>query len=83
MNENVLLKYDNDIAGTQIYYARKDKIDQALGRFINLIPDRTTLKFMFIRETEGVYRYGTKRINVKIEKGDKLLVRVGGGFMEI
>lgn len=38
---------------------------------------------MFLRESEGVYLFGQKRVYVKVEKGDKLLVRVGGGFMQI
>ena len=38
---------------------------------------------MFLRESEGVYQFGQKRIYIKIEKGDRILVRVGGGFMTI
>jgi len=38
---------------------------------------------MFLRETEGVYRFGQKRVYLKVEKGNKILVRVGGGFMGI
>lgn len=38
---------------------------------------------MFLRESEGVYKFGQKRIYLKIEQGHKILVRVGGGFMGI
>jgi len=38
---------------------------------------------MFLRETEGVYQFGQKRVYIKIEKGGKIQVRVGGGFMDI
>jgi len=38
---------------------------------------------MFLRESEGVYQFGSKRVYIKVEKGDKILVRVGGGFMNI
>ena len=38
---------------------------------------------MFLRESEGVYQFGQKRVYVKIEKGDQILVRVGGGYMHI
>ena len=38
---------------------------------------------MFLRESEGVYKFGQKRVYIKIEKGDQIKVRVGGGFMKI
>lgn len=41
------------------------------------------MQIMFLRESEGVYQFGQKRIYVKVEKGDKILVRVGGGYMGI
>jgi len=37
---------------------------------------------MFMRESAGVYEFGSKRINVRIEKG-RILIRVGGGYMSI
>ena len=38
---------------------------------------------MFLRESEGVYQFGQKRVYIKIEHGDQIHVRVGGGFMHI
>jgi hypothetical protein len=38
---------------------------------------------MFLRESEGVYRFGQKRVFLKIESGNRIYVRVGGGFMFI
>ena len=35
-----------------------------------------------MRESEGVYKFGSKRIAVKIEQ-DKIIIRVGGGYMSI
>ena len=68
----------------QIYHARKnDKIDETLGKFLNEYPEREKLKILFLRESEGVYLFGSKRVYIKIEKGDSILVRVGGGFMHI
>lgn len=32
------------------------------------------------RISEGQYLFGSKRINAKVINGNKLLVRVGGGF---
>lgn len=37
---------------------------------------------MFIRESDGVYQFGTKRVSVKVEK-DKINIRVGGGYLSI
>lgn len=37
---------------------------------------------MFMRESEGVYQFGTKRVAVKVEK-DCIKIRVGGGYLSI
>jgi len=37
---------------------------------------------MFMRESEGVYQFGTKRVAVKCEK-DSIKIRVGGGFLSL
>lgn len=37
---------------------------------------------MFMRESEGIYQFGTKKIYVKVEH-DKINIRVGGGFLSI
>jgi len=37
---------------------------------------------MFMRESEGVYQFGSKRVAIKVDK-DKINVRVGGGFLSI
>ena len=41
------------------------------------------MNIMFLRESEGVYQFGQKRIYIKVEKGEQILVRVGGGYMGI
>ena len=41
------------------------------------------MKIMFLRESEGVYQFGQKRVYVKVEKGGQIFVRVGGGYMTI
>lgn len=33
--------------------------------------------------SDGVYKFGLKKVNIKLEKGDQLLVRIGGGYMKI
>lgn len=37
----------------------------------------------FERESEGVYKYGKKRVFMKVEKGDYIIIRVGGGYLTI
>ena len=62
---------------------RKDKVDIVLGNFINTYPEREKMKILFLRESEGVYQFGQKRVYIKIGKGNQLVVRVGGGYMLI
>ena len=35
-----------------------------------------------MRESEGVYEFGSKRINVRVER-DKIQIKVGGGYLSI
>ena len=37
---------------------------------------------MFMRESAGVYEFGSRRILVKVER-DKIQIKVGGGFLGI
>lgn len=37
---------------------------------------------MFMRESEGIYQFGTKKIYVRVEQG-KIIIRVGGGYLSI
>jgi hypothetical protein len=48
-----------------------DVIDARLAEYINNYPDRSKLKIMFMRESDGVYSFGTKRIYIRVEK-DKI-----------
>ena len=61
---------------------KEDPIDLQVAEFINNYPDRNKLKIMFMRESAGVYEFGSKRVNVRIEKG-KIKIRVGGGYLSI
>ena len=66
-----------------IYIPVKDcPIDRKLADFINNYPDRAKLKIMFMRESEGVYEFGSRKISVKVERG-KIQIKVGGGFLSI
>lgn len=83
--ENETLKaYIIDLKSRIAIYipVRTDAVDMKLAEYINNYPDRKKLKIMFMRESEGVYEFGSRRIRVKVEK-DKILIKVGGGFLSI
>jgi hypothetical protein len=61
---------------------KEDAIDRKLAEYINNYPERAKLKIMFMRESEGIYQFGTKRVYVRVEK-DKINIRVGGGYLSI
>ena len=42
-----------------------DIVDMQLADFVNNYPDRNKLKIMFLRESAGVYQFGSKRIEVR------------------
>jgi len=62
--------------------AKDDAVDMKLADFINNYPDRHRLKIMFLRESEGVYQFGTRKILIKV-KNNQIKIRVGGGFLSI
>ena len=51
--------------------ANDDIIDHKLAEFINNYPERNKLKIMFLRESEGVYQFGSRRVAVRVDK-DKI-----------
>ena len=60
--------------GQVIYIAHKnDKIDRLMAGFLNKYPERKNLGISFIRESEGVYKFGKKRIYIKIERKFKFI----------
>ena len=74
----------NDLKSKIAIYipVREDTVDKRLGDYINNYPERAKLKIMFMRESEGVYYFGTKRVAVKVEKNN-IKIRVGGGYLSI
>ena len=61
---------------------RDDPTDKRLAEYINNYPERQKLKVMFLRESEGVYEFGSRRIAVKVDN-EKINIRVGGGYLSI
>jgi len=81
---DVLKQYIIDLKARIAVYipVKGDPVDMKLAEFINNYPDRQKLKIMFMRESEGVYEFGSRRVAVKVEKG-KINVRVGGGYLSL
>lgn len=52
-----------------------DVIDRKIAEFINASNDPHRLTNLFLREREGVYQFGSKRVYVKIE-GDKVFSKL-------
>ena len=59
-----------------------DAVDERLADYLNNYPERKNLKIMFMRESEGVYQFGSRKVMVKVERG-KIQIKVGGGFLSI
>lgn len=84
MEDNAALKDQQHSFKSQIYHAKQgDQIDNALGNFLCDFSKKQKLKILFLRESEGVYKFGQKKVYIKIEKGNKILVKVGGGYLKI
>ena len=65
-----------------IYIPKKeDNIDCSLAKVINNYPEKDKMKILFLRESEGVYMFGQKKVYIKVESGNEIKVRVGGGFI--
>ena len=82
----MLIKANEELEKGQAVYIghRESKVDKELSKYVNRkFPEKDKLQIMFLRESEGVYQFGQRRVHIKIEKGNQLLVRVGGGFVAI
>ena len=84
MEVETLKSYILDLkARIAVYIPVKDcDIDKKLAEYINNYPDRAKLKVMFMRESSGVYEFGSTRVWIKLER-DKLQIKVGGGFLTV
>jgi hypothetical protein len=60
-----------------------DRTDQLLGQELCSYAERAPLSILFLRESEGVYKFGQKRVYIKIGKQNQILVKVGGGFLRM
>ena len=55
----------------KIYIGRKgDRLDELLASSINSFPEKNKMKILFLRESEGVYQFGSKKVYLKVGKND-------------
>jgi hypothetical protein len=59
---------------------KDDPVDKKLADYINNAPASIKNHMEFERESAGIYKYGKKRVFMKIEK-DNIIIRVGGGYL--
>ena len=53
-----------------------------MAEFINNYPDRKRLKLIFLRESPGLYQFGSKQVLVKLMR-DSLQIKSGGGYLPV
>lgn len=66
---DLLLKRNQQLEkGHCIYIPHKqDNTDLVLGEYLNAFQNRDAVRVLFLRESEGVYRFGSRRVRVKVE----------------
>ena len=57
-NQNKIIE-ENNMLKKRIYIGkREDVIDGKLSKYLNSYPERERLKILFLRESEGIYKFG-------------------------
>ena len=80
--ENVKMKKEVGFMKAGLYIpVKKDNVDEKLADYLNKM-DPSQIKIMFMRESSGVYEFGSKRVMVRVERG-KIQIKVGGGYLSI
>ncbi len=83
--QSIIMELQKDATSKKLFVyhpVRDDPVDKKLSDFINAAPSRVRNNMNFVRESEGIYKYGKKRVFMKIEQ-DKIIIRVGGGYLTI
>mgnify|MGYP001015010108 FL=1 len=85
-----IFDYAYDLTKVNFVYkeVEGDKIDKKLADIINTSDKKTDTsmnkaKLLFVREAEGVYTYCKKKVFMKVMEEDRLIIRVGGGYMSL
>ena len=67
--------YITQLVGLWFVPVKGDQVDKRLAEYINNFPDRSRLKIMFMRESDGVYQFGSKRVTIRVDT-NKINIRV-------
>jgi hypothetical protein len=64
-----LKQYTADLKGRVAVYipVPDDALDKRLADYINNYPDAKKLRLMFTRDQHGVYQFGTRKVQMKLE----------------
>jgi len=77
-------QYYDAMANYKVYVPKQgDKIDECLAKYINKSEEIDRIKVLFIRISEGVYQFGKRKINMKIEKDNQIYIKNGTGWMSL
>ena len=47
---------------------KEDPLDTQLAEYINNYPERSKLRIMFMKEGDGVYQFGSRKVYVRVER---------------
>ena len=61
---------------------KDDPVDLRLAEYLNTVDRAKFARVTFIRESNGFYSFGSRRVQIELTQG-KLKVRVGGGSLNI
>lgn len=62
---------------------RNDLLDEELAKFLTNYDKRNKLRIMFLREAEGVYLFGKRRVILQLDNENKVCVKHKGNFINI
>lgn len=79
-----LKQYIMDLKARVAVYipVQDDPVDKRLAEFINNYPEKKKLRLMFLREQQGLYLFGSRKVTIKLEN-KQLKVKVAGGFLSM
>lgn len=75
LREKMPLYIPQKVTWSSIFNFQGDPIDNALADYINSSIDPGQLRMLFLRESDGVYQFGSKKVYVKAE-GGKILSKL-------